>query len=262
MHKTLNYAIGDVHGSSDLLASLIDACLDDASRNGAEPRFVFLGDLIDKGRNSRGALDKTCEVLCDHAGLLVRGNHEQLAVTALVEEDPDSVRRWLVRGGTQTLESYCPGDIETAFSMLPFMHSDHLRLMESSVSHFVDGPFFFTHAGVDPAKPLESQSEHDLAWIRAPFLDHVGMLSKVVIHGHTPVGDLPVVTENRVSIDTGAYLSGRLTACVSDGATGELRFLQTDGGPRRVVGVEAVRVDRGLGVVTDHADPVTLRMAA
>ena len=50
------FAVGDIHGRSDLLAALID----EAAR---EPKLrdrraiVFLGDLIDRGPDSLGAID-------------------------------------------------------------------------------------------------------------------------------------------------------------------------------------------------------------
>ena len=49
------------------------------------------------------------------------------------------------------------------------------------------------------------------------------------------MGDRPVVTPNRISIDTGAYRSGILTAAVLDpeAPSGEPGFLQTAGEPDR-----------------------------
>ena len=50
------FAVGDIHGRSDLLAALID----EAAR---EPRLrekraiVFLGDVVDRGPDSLGAID-------------------------------------------------------------------------------------------------------------------------------------------------------------------------------------------------------------
>ncbi|WP_294641233.1 hypothetical protein [uncultured Aureimonas sp.] len=51
------------------------------------------------------------------------------------------------------------------------------------------------------------------------------------VHGHTIIGDLPVVTVNRISIDTGAFQSGILTAAVIDGP--DVSFLQAVGEPDR-----------------------------
>ena len=72
--------------------------------------------------------------------------------------------------------------------------------------------------------PLGAQSEADLVWMRAPFLNHAESFGKVVVHGHTP-GQEPVTRPNRVGIDTVAVFTGRLTALRLEGA--ERKFLQT-----------------------------------
>jgi serine/threonine protein phosphatase 1 len=77
---------------------------------------------------------------------------------------------------------------------------------------------------VNPAKPLADQTEDDLYWIREPFLSHHRPLEKVVVHGHTPV-EQPEVEVHRIGIDTGAYITGRLTCAVLEGA--QVTFLST-----------------------------------
>lgn len=252
MRSTIDYAIADVHGRADLLVPLAVACIKDAAERGATPHFVFLGDIIDRGPTSRECLDIVSELLSAHEGsVCLKGNHEDMALAVLSSCEPDGadVERWLDNGGFTTLESY-HADPEIGLEMMRTLHGDHIRLMSGAMTSLERGGFFFAHAGVDPTRSLREQCDHDLMWVRKPFLHHVGHLEQVVIHGHEVVGDLPVVTENRVSIDTGAYRSGRLTACVVDG--GDLRFLQTDGSGRRVVSVEAVRLDRGLGTCIDQ----------
>ena len=61
------YAIGDIHGSLRALYRLVAACERDA--NGRPMRFVFIGDYIDRGPDSRGVVDhiiSTIEVCCEH----------------------------------------------------------------------------------------------------------------------------------------------------------------------------------------------------
>ena len=60
---------------------------------------------------------------------------------------------------------------------------------------------------------MERQSEDDLLWIRDPFLDSTADFGKIVVHGHTPT-EQPQVLPNRINIDTGAYMTGRLTCVV------------------------------------------------
>ena len=82
-------------------------------------------------------------------------------------------------------------------------------------------------------------------------MNHVGLLERVVVHGHTPQRPpVAVATENRISLDTGAYFSGVLTALVIDRRTRTLETLATreDGRLRRG---EPAPLDRGLGTVLD-----------
>ncbi len=50
----LTYAIGDIHGRADLLARLLARI--EAHRAGRPRRLVFLGDAIDRGPDSAGAV--------------------------------------------------------------------------------------------------------------------------------------------------------------------------------------------------------------
>jgi serine/threonine protein phosphatase 1 len=69
----------------------------------------------------------------------------------------------------------------------------------------------FVHAGVRPGVDLARQSEQDMLWIREEFLNDKRPIGAVVVHGHTPA-TRPYRDSRRIGIDTGAYLSGRLTA--------------------------------------------------
>ena len=48
---------------------------------------------------------------------------------------------------------------------------------------------------------------------------------KIIVHGHTPASE-PEVKHNRIGIDTGAYMSGKLTALVLEGT--ERQFLYSN----------------------------------
>src|SRR5271163_2362827 len=74
------FAIGDIHGRSDLLAALLDEAAREPRRADART-VVFLGDLIDRGPDSLGAIDLAIEarerIGADRAiGLM--GNHETM----------------------------------------------------------------------------------------------------------------------------------------------------------------------------------------
>ncbi len=137
---------------------------------------------------------------------------------------------WFLNGGDMTIESYGvavgPGefgaDLQAAFrAALPADHKDFLdRLL---LSH-VEGDYAFVHAGIRPGIALADQDEDDLIWIRGEFLDARTRHGHVIVHGHS-ISTEPDVRENRIGIDTGAFMTGTLTALVLDGSTRD--FLQT-----------------------------------
>src|SRR5438128_2213187 len=128
MPHRLTYAIGDIHGCYQKLTRLLDRCI--AHCGAAEPHFVFIGDYVDRGPNSREVVDLLIAVQAEAPDWTVclRGNHEQMLIDAC--ENGDEML-WLFNGGGATLESYdvgCAADIPAEhlpwFKELPFAISD------------------------------------------------------------------------------------------------------------------------------------------
>jgi serine/threonine protein phosphatase 1 len=218
----LTYAIGDVHGCLDKLTLLLDRCLRHGA--GGRKRFVFVGDYMDRGPDSRGVIDllmrwqdeKSGEVIC------LRGNHEAMMLEALVTDD---AILWLANGAAATLASY---GIEHP-SEMPLPHFDWVAALPLA---FDDGRRYFVHAGVDPARPLGLQNDHDRVWIREPFLSSTRDFGRLIVHGHTPLATgIPDRRPNRLNIDTAAVYGGPLTAAVfTDETTGPVAFLTSESG--------------------------------
>jgi serine/threonine protein phosphatase 1 len=204
----LTYAIGDVHGSLDQLKALMEACRQHA--DGRALRFVFLGDYIDRGPDPAGVVAFMLRLQDEQGDRLIalRGNHETFVLGLLDGAVPLEV--WLANGGVATLASYGV----RAVGELPREHLDWMRSLRLS---YDDGRRFFVHAGVDPQKPLDAQDEHDLLWIREPFLSDPRDYGRLVVHGHTPLDTtMPELRANRLNLDTGAVFGGPLSAAVFD----------------------------------------------
>ena len=214
------YAVGDVHGRADLLASLFD--LIDAHKIKApteQTLEVYLGDYIDRGFNSRGVIDLLIKrkAQCDVLTLL--GNHEELMLRAL--DDPRIFLDWLRWGGSETLLSYglrprsnglneVQACIQSFREIFPELH---LTFLKGLALCFRSGGYFFVHAGVRPGVPLNQQLAEDMLWIREPFLTSTETFGVIVVHGHSPV-ESPQFLANRINIDTGAFMSNVLTCVV------------------------------------------------
>jgi len=92
-------AMGDVHGCSKALATLIEAI-----QPTQQDTLVFLGDYIDRGPDSRGVVEQVIALgeRCTVVPLL--GNHEEMLLAAL--EGQSELDFWMKFGGMAALTSY------------------------------------------------------------------------------------------------------------------------------------------------------------
>ena len=220
------YALGDIHGRSDLLKRMFAVIDADMERNSVDQSIeVFLGDYIDRGPESAHVLDLLLDRSLYRETIFLKGNHEAYFLEVL--RDPAKLEDWRQFGGLQTLMSYGiqpsinPGASEQndlIRSLIEVMPKDHLTFLEGLRPSFVCGDFFFVHAGVRPGIPLKEQREADLLWIRNEFLDSDEDFGKFIVHGHTPVRE-PDLRPNRINIDTGAYATGNLTLLTIQGSS-------------------------------------------
>jgi serine/threonine protein phosphatase 1 len=215
------YAVGDIHGRLDLLEKLLARInADIALRPTERPVYVFLGDYIDRGSSSRETIDRLIEHGATHESVFLKGNHELIAIKCL--SDPSVFDQWLRLGGLETLVSYgVPPEIlangtQIAAAFHDALPKTHLRFFRDLQKSFVCGDFFFAHAGVKPKVDLSRQKESDLLWIRGEFLSSNEDFGKVIVHGHTPTREIEV-GPNRINIDTGAFVTGRLTCLAIEG---------------------------------------------
>ncbi len=246
------FYIADIHGCAEELRRLLAFVETFCVHNDVAPQVTFLGDLVDRGPRSMQAVECVKRTLQTwHGSSLLRGNHDDLFLWNIQHRAPDDEdgRKWLyLNGGLDTLLSY---DTDThrsvVFPLIESRHADHIALLRSAKSCSIDGPFIACHAGVKPGVPMAKQSHFDLTWIREEFLDNVDGDAVPVIHGHSIVGERPVVTENRISIDTGCYVTGLLTACYIDDRNQSLRFFQAS--KHGVEEVEPELLDRDFGTI-------------
>ncbi|QQA42734.1 metallophosphoesterase [Pelagovum pacificum] len=220
--------VGDIHGRFDLLESL---------SNKLDPLapIILVGDYIDRGDNSADVLRGCMQVSRETNFRLtcLTGNHESMLLKFI--EDPRSVASmWLNNGGQQTLASFgvrlVSDRVEDAVlddardQLVDAMGGALISWLEDLPISFRSGNVAVVHAGADPALPLEDQSRRCMIWGHPDF-DRVDRSDgNWIAHGHTIV-DQPGFARGRISVDTGAYATGRLTAAVIE--DGEVEFITT-----------------------------------
>lgn len=218
------YAIPDIHGQDALLEDALDRIARDG---GKDARIIFLGDLVDRGPNSRAVIDRLMTGQAQgRPWTVLRGNHDQMFVDFLdsgVIESPHirSGLSWLHYrlGGAATLASYGldvnehTTEWEAARRAVPQAHRDWLTALPLWQEA---GELLFVHAGIRPGLSLPAQDPADLMWIRDGFLDHEAPHPWLVVHGHTAL-EMPTHFGNRIDLDGGAAYGRPLWPAVFEG---------------------------------------------
>jgi len=191
------YVVGDIHGEIDELKTIIYKINYEPSQD----KLIFVGDYIDRGADSYQVY-KYLKELNDGKNIFLRGNHEEMMIDAVLNKN--NIQLWYHNGGQKTEKSF-PNNSELKaaaefFDSLPYYHSNQ--------------NYIFVHAGINPSKTLEEQTEHDLIWIRQQFLgaaEEDFKENRTIVAGHTPVAKIKF-GENKILVDTGAGKGGILSA--------------------------------------------------
>ncbi len=205
-------AITDIHGEREKLDSVlskIDTRPDDI--------FVFMGDYIDRGPDSKGVIDRIIELGETYKCVYLIGSHEYAYLHARQGDDYYDYLFWNY-GGPATVKSY--GSFENIYKV-------HGEFLEGLKFYYLTDKYLFVHAGFDPNYSLEDQDETDLVYIRSKFIYSKHRLPQKVIFGHTEF-DQPYIDEGKICIDLGCgkYKNARLCALILD--DGQEKFVYSD----------------------------------
>jgi len=218
------YSVGDIHGQIDMLHGALERIERDG---GKDAEIVFLGDLVDRGPDSKAVITLLMDgQAAGRNWTVLKGNHDRFfhlfydtgaLNDGVLRPDLD----WLHprMGGAETLASYGitassakPNHTETR-ALIPQLHVDFMRNLPLTHRH---GDLLFVHAGIKPGVPLGQQIEDDLIWIRGPFLDYEAPHPWLIVHGHTALDD-PQHFGNRIDLDSGAGYGRPITSAVFEG---------------------------------------------
>jgi serine/threonine protein phosphatase 1 len=220
--------IGDVHGNFKTLKALLDQIPQEEKDKGV----CFVGDLIDRGPDSRGVV----EFVIQNKYHCVRGNHEDMMLSTC----DLAVRQlkkggfwwgnemWTLNGGRETIESYLEVDdtgdrpIETLdeetlkkhmkwMETLPFylefknIKNDDGRYLIVSHSHICNA---WRHIKREEAKGNQPRSKIllDVIWGRPYNLKQIPDIYNII--GHTPIKNGPKIKKTYADVDTGCFYKG------------------------------------------------------
>lgn len=215
------FAVGDLHGCDRLFDRLLRR-LDEIDHPDAT--LVTVGDYVDRGEETARLL-RRLRYLSESVGdamQCIMGNHEQMLLDML-DNPAERGARWLRHGGLQTLASYRVAPVmgegserqwvEMRDRLAERMGDDLIAWLRGLPLSWRTGNVVVTHAGADPAEPIETQPAANLLWGHPDFLEKPRSDGLWVVYGHT-ITQRPEAVAGRVPTDTGAYATGVLTAAL------------------------------------------------
>jgi serine/threonine protein phosphatase 1 len=204
-------AISDIHGCFTALDVLLRELAP-----AQEDLLVVLGDVIDRGPDSRSCIDRLLELRGACRLIHLMGNHEEMMLDALA--GGQWAQAWPQYGGAEMLASY-GGETD----QIPDAHLDFIK---SGKDYYEENETIFTHATINPAWPMEQQTAHYLRWNRMTGREAPHVSGKRVVCGHTAQSKArPLVIEGWACIDTCGYCP---TGAVSALDIGSDLLLQAD----------------------------------
>lgn len=206
-------AITDIHGELEKLENLLSKL--DIKK---DDKFVFMGDYIDRGPDSRGVVDRIIEQSNYNECIYLIGSHEY----ALLHSDTDDYYKFLFDnyGGPNTVRSY--GSYINIFKI----HGDFFKNLKF---YYLTDKYLFVHAGINPDYSLNDQNEVDLVYIRGKFIYSKHNLPQKIIFGHTEF-DKPYIDECKIGIDLGCgkYPNAKLCALILSDDGQQEEFVYSD----------------------------------
>ncbi|MGJ8555929.1 MAG: metallophosphoesterase family protein [Sulfitobacter geojensis] len=218
--------LGDIHGSFDLMGQAIrrveeyvEAVPERAAQN---PQLIFVGDYIDRGEQSKQVLDWIYDLATQmpDAVTCLMGNHERMMLD-FIDDPVGRGARWLRNGGLQALASYNIGRVrensdaeelvEASLALEAALPEGMLHWLRNLPLQYQSGNVCVVHAAMDPHLAPQDQTRQTMLWGHNEFMSTPRTDGIWVVHGHTIVKE-PQLHTQRISIDTGAYHTGRLTA--------------------------------------------------
>lgn len=215
-----SFAISDIHGCNKTFEALIRRIHLTKSDH-----LFILGDIIDRGPDSRGVIDRIWNLQEQgYSVRCLRGNHEQLLLDAL-RYDPDEVA-WLGEGGSATLRSFSGHELAD-------IPDRYLEWIFNLPFYLESSNYLMVHAGLNFQEKNPLSDKPSLIWIRNWYdsINRNWLGNRIVIHGHTPaneyvirkqvehLGRMPVV-----NIDNGCVFAPLIQ--VQPGGMGQLCALE------------------------------------
>jgi len=217
------FVISDVHGYNNAFRKALKSI-----ELKKTDTLILLGDLIDRGEDSKGVLDTVLLLIENNFNIIcLKGNHEQMFIDAF--DNIQSKINWLKNGGDITLSSFYTSSI----NKIPSTYVDFIKSFKPYHSY---NEFIFVHAGLNMNLDNPFIDENAILWMRDQenYYNEDWLQNRTIIHGHNPTIRFQIEEnvnnlKNIICIDNGCFLSreGYGSICVLQLETMSVNFISS-----------------------------------
>lgn len=232
MPEQTYFVIGDLSGRADLLEQMleqIDGVI--GAEHVRDPVLVFVGNIVGYGPQTRHVLLRMRELTEEFPNNIIclMGSHEKMLLDFLASPAA-RLARWMREGGAAICESFgvvADPDHDPdalAATLAQEIGPELLDWLQARPLSRQSGNLFVVHAGADPVRDIDDQTDRVKIWGHPEFLSRARVDGHWVAHGHHVV-ERAVIHDNRISLNTEAWRSGVLS-CAYIPPSGDIRLMQ------------------------------------
>lgn len=142
---------GDLQGEYEAMMRIVDK----APKN---VEYISLGDMIDRGPNSKGVMDFFMK-----EGRAVKGNHEHLMVCSYLGTPFYDSGFWpTYNGGYETVKSFAREDVNVYHQHYKWRHAipeEYIKWAGTLPHYILEEGLFLSHAPLNPVLGIEKANE-------------------------------------------------------------------------------------------------------
>jgi serine/threonine protein phosphatase 1 len=208
------WVIPDVHGCLITLRTLIEELIELRKSD----TLIFLGDLIDRGPQSKGVIDYIIQL--QERGIrikVLRGNHEDSFAKVYRGEQAKGLinktlgiktglyKDWLTYGGEDTLKSF-------GVTRVTDVPEKYIKWIEELQYYVKWRHYYIVHAGFNFEPDDIFLDTQAMMWIREYQIDQAKLGPNKIIHGHVPVTldfiyqSIKSTSLQFIDLDNGVYM--------------------------------------------------------
>ncbi|MCB2196676.1 MAG: serine/threonine protein phosphatase [Bacteroidetes bacterium] len=206
----MRYCIGDIHGCIKTLERLISQIY----KQDSNPKFFFVGDLIDRGPDSKSVIDLIIELTKKDLAQVVLGNHEVMMLSTYKYNRIVTESMWQQNGAVSTLFSFNP-KANIKLPVKDLIPKEYYQFI-NALPYFIElKDYFIVHAGFNFNDNNPFTETDSMVWTREEKNNYKYTKGKTIIHGHTPIPVEQIKTQmgntktDIINIDSGCVYTQR-----------------------------------------------------